>query len=31
VLSADNGTLVFNPVLYKSLSYNPPRTSRPSR
>jgi tripartite-type tricarboxylate transporter receptor subunit TctC len=23
VLSADNGTLVFNPVLYKSLSYNP--------
>ncbi|MGJ7542423.1 Bug family tripartite tricarboxylate transporter substrate binding protein [Variovorax sp. LT1R16] len=25
VLSADNGTLVFNPVLYKSLSYNPGR------
>ncbi|WP_430869755.1 Bug family tripartite tricarboxylate transporter substrate binding protein, partial [Cupriavidus basilensis] len=23
VLSADNGTLVFNPALYKSLSYNP--------
>ena len=23
VLSADNGTLVFNPVLYKSLSYSP--------
>src|SRR5262245_34174772 len=22
VLSADNGTLVFNPVLYKSLSYS---------
>jgi len=22
VLSADNGTLVFNPVLYKSLTYN---------
>jgi len=23
VLSADNGTLVFNPALYKTLSYNP--------
>jgi len=23
VLSADNGTLVFNPALYKALSYNP--------
>ncbi|CAC9693722.1 Argininosuccinate lyase [Delftia tsuruhatensis] len=29
VLSADNGTLVFNPVLYKSLSYNPSRDLAP--
>ena len=29
VLSADNGTLVFNPVLYKSLSYNPARDLAP--
>jgi len=25
VLSADNGTLVFNPALYRNLSYNPSR------
>ncbi|WP_218509791.1 tripartite tricarboxylate transporter substrate binding protein [Variovorax sp. dw_308] len=29
VLSADNGTLVFNPVLYKSLSYSPTRDLAP--
>lgn len=29
VLSADNGTLVFNPVLYKSLSYNPTKDLTP--
>lgn len=29
VLSADNGTLVFNPVLYKSLSYNPDKDLAP--
>jgi len=29
VLSADNGTLVFNPVLYKSLSYNPGKDLAP--
>jgi tripartite-type tricarboxylate transporter receptor subunit TctC len=29
VLSADNGTLVFNPVLYKTLSYNPTRDLAP--
>lgn len=29
VLSADNGTLVFNPVLYKSLSYHPARDLAP--
>ncbi|MEJ8845744.1 tripartite tricarboxylate transporter substrate binding protein [Variovorax rhizosphaerae] len=29
VLSADNGTLVFNPVLYKSLSYNPTKDLAP--
>ena len=29
VLSADNGTLVFNPVLYKSLSYNPAKDLAP--
>ena len=29
VLSADNGTLIFNPVLYKSLSYNPSKDLAP--
>lgn len=29
VLSADNGTLVFNPALYKTLSYNPTRDLAP--
>lgn len=29
VLSADNGTLVFNPALYKSLTYNPTRDFAP--
>jgi tripartite-type tricarboxylate transporter receptor subunit TctC len=29
VLSADNGTLVFNPALYKSLSYNPTKDLAP--
>lgn len=29
VLSADNGTLVFNPALYKSLSYNPSKDLAP--
>nr|WP_240988339.1 MULTISPECIES: tripartite tricarboxylate transporter substrate binding protein [Cupriavidus] len=29
VLSADNGTLVFNPVLYKSLSYHPAKDLAP--
>ena len=29
VLSADNGTLVFNPALYKSLSYNPTKDLTP--
>ncbi|MCZ2497525.1 tripartite tricarboxylate transporter substrate binding protein [Xylophilus sp. Kf1] len=29
VLSADNGTLIFNPVLYKSLSYNPDKELAP--
>jgi len=29
VLSADNGTLVFNPVLYKSLSYSPTKDLAP--
>lgn len=29
VLSADNGTLVFNPVLYKTLSYNPAKDLAP--
>ncbi|MGT2459668.1 Bug family tripartite tricarboxylate transporter substrate binding protein [Cupriavidus basilensis] len=29
VLSADNGTLVFNPALYKTLSYNPVRDLAP--
>ncbi|SOY64295.1 conserved hypothetical protein; UPF0065; SIGNAL PEPTIDE PROTEIN [Cupriavidus taiwanensis] len=29
VLSADNGTLVFNPVLYKSLSYHPGKDLAP--
>lgn len=29
LLSADNGTLVFNPVLYKSLSYNPGKDLAP--
>ena len=29
VLSADNGTLVFNPALYKNLSYNPLRDLAP--
>jgi tripartite-type tricarboxylate transporter receptor subunit TctC len=29
VLSADNGTLVFNPVLYRNLSYNPTRDLAP--
>ena len=29
VLSADNGTLVFNPALYRNLSYNPARDFAP--
>ncbi|MDM0029379.1 Bug family tripartite tricarboxylate transporter substrate binding protein [Variovorax saccharolyticus] len=29
VLSADNGTLVFNPALYKSLSYSPAKDLAP--
>lgn len=29
VLSADNGTLVFNPVLYKALSYSPTKDLAP--
>ncbi len=29
VLSADNGTLVFNPALYKSLSYSPTKELAP--
>ena len=29
VVSADNGTLIFNPVLYKSLSYNPSKDLAP--
>ena len=29
MLSADNGTLVFNPVLYKSLSYSPTKDLAP--
>ena len=29
VLSADNGTLVFNPALYKNLSYNPTKDLAP--
>lgn len=29
VLSADNGTLVFNPALYKTLSYNPGKDFAP--
>ncbi|WP_454766751.1 Bug family tripartite tricarboxylate transporter substrate binding protein [Cupriavidus campinensis] len=29
VLSADNGTLVFNPALYKTLSYNPNKDLAP--
>ncbi len=29
VLSADNGTLVFNPVLYRNLGYNPQRDFAP--
>nr|WP_316641736.1 tripartite tricarboxylate transporter substrate binding protein [uncultured Roseateles sp.] len=29
VLSADNGTLIFNPVLYKTLSYNPSKDLAP--
>jgi len=29
VLSADNGTLVFNPALYRNLSYNPARDFTP--
>ena len=29
LLSADNGTLIFNPVLYKSLSYNPEKELAP--
>lgn len=29
VLSADNGTLVFNPALYKTLSYNPAKDLAP--
>jgi tripartite-type tricarboxylate transporter receptor subunit TctC len=29
ILSADNGTLIFNPVLYKTLSYNPSRDLAP--
>ncbi len=29
VVSADNGTLIFNPVLYKNLSYNPGKDLAP--
>ena len=29
VLSADNGTMVFNPALYKSLTYNPVKDLAP--
>ncbi|RGE42973.1 tripartite tricarboxylate transporter substrate binding protein [Comamonas testosteroni] len=29
VVSADNGTLIFNPVLYKNLSYNPSKDLTP--
>ena len=29
VMSADNGTLVFNPALYKTLTYNPTRDLAP--
>ena len=29
IVSADNGTLIFNPVLYKSLSYNPSKDLTP--
>ncbi|CAN5524013.1 tripartite tricarboxylate transporter substrate binding protein [soil metagenome] len=29
ILSADNGTLVYNPVLYKTLSYNPTKDLAP--
>lgn len=29
ILSADNGTLVYNPALYKSLSYNPTKDLAP--
>ena len=29
IVSADNGTLIFNPVLYKSLSYNPSKDLAP--
>lgn len=29
VVSADNGTLIFNPVLYKNLSYNPSKDLAP--
>jgi tripartite-type tricarboxylate transporter receptor subunit TctC len=29
ILSADNGTMVFNPVLYKSLSYSPTKDLAP--
>lgn len=29
MLSADNGTLVFNPALYKTLSYNPVKDLAP--
>ena len=28
VMSADNGTMVFNPALYKTLSYSPTKTWR---
>ena len=29
IVSADNGTLIFNPVLYKNLSYNPSKDPTP--
>ena len=29
IVSADNGTLIFNPVLYKNLSYNPSKDLAP--
>ena len=29
IVSADNGTLIFNPVLYKNLSYNPGKDLAP--